>query len=291
MVNKETLISVIIPTRNSETTLKQCINSITNQTYKNYEVIIVDNNSTDNTKSIINEFQKNDKSIKYYFEEIQGRGQARNAGIKHAKGKTIAMIDSDCIAPKNWLKEITNPILKENEMVVMGGEEDKIKNYWTKNIQFANSRFIQRNLNGKYISHLDTKNFAIQADLMKKFMFDPKLKFFEDFDLYLRIKKISKIRYLPELKVMHMHKNSFNNVIKINFNRAYWCYKIYKKYKNEPGVKKEPMFESISFKNFFSFPFWMILQFFTKPSGEAYFILVSELSWRGGLICGMINIY
>jgi len=53
--------------------------------------------------------------------------------------------------------------------------------------------------------------------------------------------------------------------------------------------KKEKMLESVSFKNFLSFPFWMAFQFTRKPAKEAFFILVSEIFWRAGIACSMIN--
>lgn len=286
-------VSVIIPVYDGEKTLKQCLTSILNQTYKNYEVIVVNNNSTDKTKDIIKEFQKKKKSknkkIKYLFEKQRGRGVARNTGIKKAKGKIIAMTDSDCIVPKDWLEELTKPIIYENESVVMGFEKDLIKNFWTKNIQKANWKFFKRNLHGKYISHIDTKNFAIKSSIMKKLMFDSGLKAFEDFDFYLRLKKIAEVRFKPSIMAGHNHKSSFIDVIKINFNRAYWTTKIFDKYKKDFVIKNEEMFESVSFKNCLTFPFWMIFQVIKKPTGEAYFIFVSEISWRLGIMWSIIK--
>lgn len=281
-------VSVIIPVYNAEKTLKQCLASVLNQNYKNYEIIVVDNASTDGGKDIIREFQKKSKKIKYIFEEKEGRGAARNAGVKKAKGKIIVMTDSDCIVPKNWIKELTKPIIYENEYVVMGFEKDLIKNFWTKNIQKANWKFFKRNLHGKYISHIDTKNFAIKSPIIKKLMFDSSLEAFEDFHFYLRLKKIARIRFNPSILVGHNHQNSLIDVVKINFNRAYWTVKIYRKYKNTK-YGNEIMFGSISFKNFLTFPFWMIFQFIKRPVGEAYFVFVSEISWRLGIIWGIIK--
>lgn len=285
---KNPKVSVIIPAYDAEKTLIQCLNSVLNQNYKNYEVIVVDNNSADKTKEIIKEFQNKSKKVKYVFEEKKGRGAARNSGIKRAKGKIIVMTDSDCIVPKNWIFEITRPIIKENESAVMGSEKPLTENYWTKNIQKANSEFIKRNLKGKYISHIDTKNFAIKTSIAKKLMFDSNLGAFEDFELYLRLKKITKIKFNPSIIVGHNHKNSFVNVADTNFNRAYWTTKIYEKYKNTE-FKNEVMFESILLKNFLLFPLWMVLQFIKRPIGEAFFIFVSEISWRTGLIWSLIK--
>jgi GT2 family glycosyltransferase len=120
-------------------------------------------------------------------------------------------------------------------------------------------------------------------------MFNSLLESFEDFDFYLRLKKVARIRFNPLITVKHNHKSSLREVVKLNFDRAYWTVKIYKKFATAEGIKKEPMFESFSIKNLLSFPFWMLLQFLTKPIKEFYFILVSELSWRLGIIWSVIE--
>jgi glycosyltransferase involved in cell wall biosynthesis len=286
---KETKISVIVPIYNGEKTLEQCLNSVLNQTYENYEVIVVDNNSTDRTKEIIKRFQKQNTKIKYVLEARRGRGAARNAGINNSTGDIIAMTDVDCIAPNNWLEEITKPIIYENEVAVMGSEKNLIKNYWAINIQKADLEFQRKNQNGEYISMIDTRNFTIKSFVMKNLMFDSQIEVSEDFDFYLRFKEIAKVRFKPSVIVEHIHKTSFKEVIKLNFNRGYWIFKIYRKFSGDKEVRRELMFESISLGNFLSFPIWMMLQFLTKSTKEAYFILVSEISWRSGIIWSIIK--
>lgn len=132
---KNPKVSVIIPTYNAERTLRQCLDSVMNQTYKNYEVIVVDNGSVDKTKEVIGEFQKKDGRIKYLFEARRGRGAARYAGEINAKGSVILTTDSDCIVPKNWIKEMIKPIIKNRQKAVQGTIKSKVINYWTKHIQ------------------------------------------------------------------------------------------------------------------------------------------------------------
>lgn len=282
------VLSVVIPAHNAEKTLKECLDSVSRQTFEDYEIIVVDNDSTDRTRSIIRQAEKKDGRIVYLFEPLKGRGAARNTGIEKARGEIIVTTDADCVAPPDWLDMLTYPIRRENEAACMGSERDLIMNYWTRNMQNANRRFLERNSRDKYISHIDTKNFAIRSALMKKLMFDPALGNFEDLDLYLRLKKVAKIRFVPEVTVGHNHKSSFNEVMKINYNRGYWTARIYKKH-NDVGLRNEPMLESLSILNLLSFPFWMILQFFKRPPGESFFILVSELSWRLGLLSSLLK--
>jgi len=283
-------VSVTIPVYNSERTLKQCLNSVLNQTYSNYEIILIDNNSTDNTKQIIKEFQEKNKKIKYVFEHHRTRGAARNAGVRAAKGEIIVMTDADCIVPKNWIKEISKPIIYKNEIVVIGPEKDIIKNYWTKNIQKRSLEFFEKNRDKNYIRHLDTKNFSIKSSIMKKLMFDSNLKTLEDFDLYLRLKRITKIRFLPTLKVEHHHSSSFKKFVKNNFERGYCAKKVYNKHKKNFDLKNEPITENISFGNFLLFPIWISFSLFKKPTDEFYFNLVAELSWRLGVMWEIIKI-
>ena len=93
-VRKE-LISIVIPVYKVELYLEKCIESIINQTYKNLEIIIVDDGSPDNCPQICDEYSKKDKRIKVIHKENGGLSDARNAGIDIATGKYIAFVDSD----------------------------------------------------------------------------------------------------------------------------------------------------------------------------------------------------
>lgn len=89
----EELVSIILPVYNGEEYIEQSINSVLDQTYQNFELIIVDNNSTDKTISIIQKFS--DKRINLLFCEEKGVSRARNLGLDHAKGNFITFIDAD----------------------------------------------------------------------------------------------------------------------------------------------------------------------------------------------------
>ncbi len=81
------MISVIIPVYNSDKFLEECMNSILAQTYTDYEVIIVDDGSTDNSSQIIKNYAKHCNKIKSFFQENRGAAQARNFAIGAAEGK------------------------------------------------------------------------------------------------------------------------------------------------------------------------------------------------------------
>ncbi|NEQ49250.1 MAG: glycosyltransferase family 2 protein [Leptolyngbya sp. SIO3F4] len=102
------LISAVICTYNRATYLKKAIQSLMAQNLKEevYEILIVDNNSTDNTKKTVIEFSADVHNIHYIFEPIQGLSKARNTGLAEAKGEYVAYLDDDAIAEPDWLESI-----------------------------------------------------------------------------------------------------------------------------------------------------------------------------------------
>lgn len=88
-------ISIIIPVFNGEKTIKRAIRSVLKQNEKELEVIVIDNGSTDRTKSIIKKIKQNDQRVKYYHLEEKGRSKARNIGISKSSGKYIKFLDAD----------------------------------------------------------------------------------------------------------------------------------------------------------------------------------------------------
>ena len=88
-------ISVIVTCYNREATIKECLNSIHNQTFKNFEVIVVDDGSTDSSKNIIKEFCQKDNRFKLIESTHVGFPLAKNIGLDQAKGDYIIFLDSD----------------------------------------------------------------------------------------------------------------------------------------------------------------------------------------------------
>ncbi|MCI8391817.1 MAG: glycosyltransferase family 2 protein [Roseburia sp.] len=105
---KNVKISVIIPVYNVIDFLKECLGSVLNQTYKNLEIILVDDGSTDGSSQICDEYKKKDRRIQVIHKENGGLSDARNAGIKIAQGEYFSFIDSD-----DWIHEDTYRILAD----------------------------------------------------------------------------------------------------------------------------------------------------------------------------------
>ena len=105
-------VSVIIPTYNSDKYLKKCIESILLQTYKNIEIIIINDGSTDKTDDIVKKYE--DERIKYYKNKNQGIGKSRNYGIKQSTGEYIMFVDSDDYIDESAVEEMIKKITDSN---------------------------------------------------------------------------------------------------------------------------------------------------------------------------------
>lgn len=114
MIN--TLVSIIMPAYNAENFISESIESVIGQTYANWELIIVDDGSTDNTRNVVHSYINQDSRIHYFFQENARQAKARNTGIKNSKGDIIAFLDADDL----WLPQKLELSLKE----FYNGEQD-----------------------------------------------------------------------------------------------------------------------------------------------------------------------
>ena len=113
------LISIIIPVYNVEKYLKECVDSVRKQTYKNLEIILIDDGSKDNSGKLCDELAKEDNRIKVIHKENGGLSDARNVGIENATGEYIQFIDSDDFVEKDMIEILHNDICQEKADVSM----------------------------------------------------------------------------------------------------------------------------------------------------------------------------
>lgn len=106
-------LSIVIPTYNEQDVIAECLRSLSDQTYKEFEVIIVDDGSTDSTVSIINDFSQNKNSYAISLQKgkHKGAGAARNLGAKEANGDILVFVDADMTFDKKFLSHLVQPIL------------------------------------------------------------------------------------------------------------------------------------------------------------------------------------
>ena len=102
-MKKNILISIVVPTYNNEKFLDKCVESILSQTYHEFELLIINDGSTDNTINVLQPYLKKDKRIKLHNTKNKGVSSARNLGISKAKGEYICFIDSDDWVEKDYL--------------------------------------------------------------------------------------------------------------------------------------------------------------------------------------------
>jgi glycosyltransferase involved in cell wall biosynthesis len=122
------LISVMVPVYNVEKYLVECLNSIVNQTYKNLEIICVDDCSSDGSLEILKEFTKKDKRVKIIsHEKNRGQGVARNNGLKMDRGKYVCFVDSDDFIDLDYIEKMLSSMAKDPVDVVCS---NKILKYY-----------------------------------------------------------------------------------------------------------------------------------------------------------------
>ena len=123
MKNTKPLISILLPVHNSAATLAQCIQSLLNQSYKEIEIIAIDDFSSDNSRSILNALKKIDKRLKIHKNvKRYGVSVTLNRMVKLAKGNFIAFMDTDDISSPNRLKKQLNFLLKNPDVVAVGSQ-------------------------------------------------------------------------------------------------------------------------------------------------------------------------
>ena len=113
-MEKNVLVSIIIAAYNSEKYIANCIESVLNQTYERFELIIIDDGSTDNTRTICEKYKEKDCRIIYIYQDNQGVGEARNNGVKNMSGDFVSFIDSDDEISCKYLECLLEPCIKDN---------------------------------------------------------------------------------------------------------------------------------------------------------------------------------
>lgn len=283
----ENRISVIIPVLNGARTLRDCVMSVFDQTLRPFEVIIVDNNSTDETPKICKELQSAYPELRYVFEAQRSRGAARNAGVRAARGSIIAMTDVDCVVPHDWLEKLTEPVRNGHETVTVGSQVDVIETYWSRNMQKMHDLLGRRMTQKDYVHYIDTKNFAIAASLMKTAFFDPSFKELEDEEFGLRLRPYAFFRFLPTVKVRHRHAQTFWQTARSAFRRSFWSMQLYHKFKNARDINRVLIVPEMTTKHFLRTLLYFDLPAL-KEQGISHlpFFLVYDCSWKLGRLIG-----
>ena len=142
---QEELLSVIVPIYNEEKFLPECLNSIVNQTYKNLEIIVVNDGSKDKTLDIIESIAKDDPRIIVINQENQGVSAARNNALKGVDGDFVMFVDSDDWLDLDTCEVLIKEAVKENADIVMCGYVREYKEKSMPKAMFDEQRIIFKN--------------------------------------------------------------------------------------------------------------------------------------------------
>jgi glycosyltransferase involved in cell wall biosynthesis len=219
-------ISIVMPTYNrANSFLKNAVQSVLTQTYKNFELIIVDDASIDNTFKLINSF--NDKRIVYYkTKHNHGEYWATNYGISLSKGKYITWLHSDDILPLNSLQirvkelEINQQLdFVHGDIIIIDekGNEIKKKESTDLNTDEVFKTFINNLIAGKMISTLvhHTTIMMKRNFFYKVGPFDCSLPFAGDIDWLVRALRIGKYKRIPEILYLYRIHNQTRRILDI----------------------------------------------------------------------------
>lgn len=236
-------ISVIVNCYNGEKYLKECIDSVLNQTYKNIEIIFWDNKSNDSSKKLLTQY--NDNRIKYFLsKEHTTLGKARNLAIQKATGEFIAFLDVDDI----WLSQkLEKQILAFNDQAVGVVASNTI--FFNKNKQKALYRRKQKN---GYIFKqlLENYNLSLETVVIRRsalnkldHWFDERFSAIEECDLFLRISYDWKVIYVNEVLAkwrIHSESLTWKKPLSFSEEKELMLEKFSKLYKNfEIDYKKQ----------------------------------------------------
>jgi len=197
------LVSVVIPSYNYGHLISDALDSALDQTYKNLEIIVVDDGSKDDTKNVV---KKYGKKIKYIHQENRGLSAARNKGIKNANGEFIAFLDSDDIWFRNKIEAQVTEMEKDDRIGLVSCSMQEIdeeggvirdityKDYNNEDDLFA--ELIQKNIVSGGSSAIVRKNCFDQVGL-----FDENLQPAADWDMWLRIQQQYKVKIIEQVLV------------------------------------------------------------------------------------------
>ena len=195
---KKFLVSVIIPAFNREKFLNRSISSVQRQTLMADEIIVIDNCSTDNTKTLVEiEFPR----VKYVYESQKGVSNARNCGVRLAKNEWVAFLDSDDEWKKNKLEEFFHSINQTNKPPLIWHSNE----VWIRNGKHLNQKDRHIKKGGDIFSNcikmccISPSASIVHRSIFEKYgYFDEELPVCEDYDFWLRVSSKEKIGFIDK---------------------------------------------------------------------------------------------
>lgn len=215
-------ISIIVPVYNGEKYIRKTIDSILDQTFENFELILINDGSTDRTREILEECKEKDKRLKVIHQENSGPGVARNVGIREARGEYIGFVDGDDCIEKKMYEKLLNAVAENKvEMAMCGYTEKRDKdeivvraNLQDKKILFQKE--IEENIISTFVKNANFGYFALWNKIYyKEFLLENDLFIEEDRkqgeDWWFNIRVFCQLQsfvYLDEPLYYYIRQNS-----------------------------------------------------------------------------------
>ncbi|MDD3324197.1 MAG: glycosyltransferase family A protein [Sulfurospirillaceae bacterium] len=196
--------SIVIPAYNREKELHVAIQSVLAQTHQDFELIIVDNGSTDATKAVVQSYRDIDKRVKYFWQENSGSpAGSRNTGIKHAKAEWVAFLDSDDYWYPRKLEVVARMIKNHPSVIAISHYEDKmVDGDFHSMLEHGKTLFAKPYnellFNGNSLS---TSAMCVKKEkLLEVGLFDTRKEYFavEDYDMWMKLSLVGEFRYIKE---------------------------------------------------------------------------------------------
>lgn len=202
------MISVIVPLYNKETVIARCINSVIMQSLSDWELIIVDDGSTDKSAIVVETYLPN-KRIKYLPKSNGGVSSARNYGIRHAKGEWIIYIDADDYFLPNGLEELLNLARKYNVNIATGNfyteyNKEKLSYLWGRH-----EGIVSNNFRSWFFHNTCPRAGAVlfRVNLLTDYLFDESLCRYEDAKSLFDIMRVHQMAYTPAYVMVYSMDN------------------------------------------------------------------------------------
>lgn len=265
-------VSIIIPTYNQESYIKETLDSVLAQSYENWECIVVDDGSNDNTQDIVLKYCEKDDRFRYLKQENQGPSAARNNGISNSSGEYILPLDSDDLIDKNYIKEAAEILSASPEIKVVYCLAEffgDINASWEL-LEYEYDKMLFGNM-------IFCSAMYRRADYDKTEGYNSNMRDgFEDWDFWLSfIKKEDIVFRIPKVYFYYRIKNNSRNTNANDEGRVEKLYKqIYENHKELYGGIINPIFGEHKIKNLEKeielmklSKFWKLRDFYMKIKG------------------------
>lgn len=207
--------SIIIPVFNRPTEVEELLDSLSKQTFKDFEILIIEDGSTETCETVVSSFESRLK-IQYHFKENSGQGFSRNFGFERAKGDWFLVFDSDCLIPGNYL-QLVDDYLKDNPIDAYGGPDKAAESFTPvqKAISYSMTSFLTTGgiRGGKTkvgVFHPRSFNMGITREVFEKTGGYIITRKGEDIEFSIRIAENGfKIGLIPDAFVYHKRRTNF----------------------------------------------------------------------------------